>query len=180
MADNEPKVTTTTTSAGSVTVVKELPRFQQEVRDAVELMDFAVESGRNVSDSIIERIEKAENYLNSSQWPTDDQRGDFEKAYRDLAMFMKPITINTLRATTEYPDTSNSGWRRLFNRMTFRTTSAAKRYSKTFWVLVIVCLAVIVTTEGLKRAFADPDPKDTAAVAKVNESRKPFPRFAGI
>jgi len=132
--------------------VKELKRFQQEVRDAVELLGFAIESGRNVSDSIVERIKKAENFLNASNWPEDAQRSEFEKTYRDLAMFMKPVTIATLRATTD-PDVKG-----FFNRLTFRTNSPAKRYSKKFWLLVILCTILIIVGQAAAIAYPEDKP----------------------
>lgn len=134
--------------------VRELHKFQSDVREATELLNFAIKDGRNVVDSIIERITKAENYLNTTQWPTDDQRTEFEKAYRDLAMFMKPVTIATLRATTDPTKTSDSVVRGLLDSVTLRTISAARRYSKKFWFFIVICASAIITQKVLQDASA--------------------------
>jgi len=139
----------------------ELQRFQSDVREAIELLDFAIKDGRNVPDSIIERTTKAENYLAATQWPSDDQRTEFEKAYRDLAMFMKPVTIATLRATTDPPIKSGSFGKRLLDHVTLRTNSAARKYSKKFWLFIIICASAIITQQALQTAYPDPAQNST-------------------
>ena len=115
-------------------------RFRSEVLDAVDIMTFAISEGRPVADEIIERIKRAEQYLEpNAEWPDDARRVEFEKAYRDLAQFMKPITISTLRATQDgYAGTSRSVLTRSW------TSSDAKLYSKKLWFWILVCVSMIV------------------------------------
>ena len=45
-------------------------RFMDEIRDAVELLDYAIAQGLAVADALVERIKKAQNYLaDSAPWP---------------------------------------------------------------------------------------------------------------
>jgi hypothetical protein len=77
-------------------------RFTDEVRDAVALLDFAVAQGSPLRDELIEKIKHAQNFpLADGTWPEDSARSDFEKAYRDLAQVMKPVTAASLRDTSE-------------------------------------------------------------------------------
>jgi hypothetical protein len=76
-------------------------RFNQQIEDARELLNFAIAEGRAVEDRIIEEIDKSEALLLSSTFPSLEARTAFEKAYRDLARFLAPVTVQTLRATAD-------------------------------------------------------------------------------
>jgi hypothetical protein len=114
-------------------------RFINEIRDAVELLDYAIAQGRALADALIERIKKAQNYLaDSAPWPSDAERADFETAYRDLAQFMQPITAATLRATQDRP--GKNLWQSFFG------ASPAKRFSRRLYLLVILCVALMIAS----------------------------------
>src|ERR1039457_118452 len=130
-------------------------RFMDEIRDAVELLDYAIAQGLAVADALVERIKKAQNYLaDSAPWPSDAERADFETAYRDLAQFMQPITSATLRATLDRP--GKNAWQNFFG------ASPAKRFSRRLYWLVILCVAlmiasrIVVTYNPKVAAFGDP------------------------
>ena len=117
-----------------------IQRFQSEVRDAVEILDFAISEGRPVADEIIQHIKRAEQYLEpEAKLPEDSLRVEFEKAYRDLAQFMKPINISTLRATQD----GYAGISRMWLTRSW-TSSDAKLYSKKLWFWILVCVSMIV------------------------------------
>src|SRR6266853_3777638 len=114
-------------------------RFMDEIRDAVELLDYAIAQGRPVADVLIERIKKAQNYLaDSAPWPSDAERADFETAYRDLAQFMQPITAATLSATQDRP--GKNIWQIFFG------ASPAKRFSRRLYLLVMLCVTVMIAS----------------------------------
>jgi hypothetical protein len=79
----------------------DLERFKQEIRDARELMDFAIANGQPVDDDIITGIQNAEDLLTATAMPSSGARTKFEKVYRDLARFMAPVTVETLHATSD-------------------------------------------------------------------------------
>ena len=115
-------------------------RFTEEVRDAIELLDFAVSQGCRISDALILRIKKAQNFLaEGASWPKDEDRADFEAAYRDLAQFMQPITAATLRATQ---DKEGKNW-----WLRFWRASPAKWFSRRLYCLVLLCAAGIVADQ---------------------------------
>jgi hypothetical protein len=122
-----------------------LQRFQEEIRDAVQLMEFAIKNGRTVDDATLDRIKHAENYLQeTAQWPNDAERATFEKAYRDLAIFMKPITIETLLSTQDGYHGRSRSW---FSSTFFPHSSDAKLFSKKLWAWVILCAPLIVLAQ---------------------------------
>jgi hypothetical protein len=124
-------------------------RLQGEIKDAVELMEYAIAIGSTLDDKIIERIKKAENWLPpSTVWPPDADRTDFEKAYRDLAIFMKPVTIDTLRAT----DDKYQGARSRFGRL-FTNSSDAKLFSKKLWTWVLFTCFFIMVFQTASTAY---------------------------
>jgi hypothetical protein len=91
-----------------------LQSFKQEVEDAKLLLEFAVaqgyaaEDGKKVPDNLVEAIKSAEDTLRNlelgpNKFPTAEQRAIFEKAYRDLASLLAPVTAETLKATSPDP-----------------------------------------------------------------------------
>lgn len=124
-------------------------RLQTEIGDAVELMEYAIAIGSTLDDKIIERIKKAENWLPpSTVWPPDADRTDFEKAYRDLAIFMKPVTIDTLRATNDKYQGPRSRLGRLFTN-----SSDAKLFSKKLWTWVLFNCFFIMVFQTVSAAY---------------------------
>jgi hypothetical protein len=112
----------------------DMPRqFAAEVRDAVYLLDFAVAQGRPLPDELIERIKRAQNYIKGQQtWPPDEERSTFEKAYRDLAQLMKPVSAASLR------DTADRKWRG------YPVASRAVVFSRQLYGFVLLAALVIL------------------------------------
>src|SRR5579864_3970621 len=151
--------------------------FMQEILDAVELMEFAVRNGRSVEDGTLQRIKKAEGYLQKpTVWPSDEDRTDFEKAYRDLAAFMKPITIETLRATT---DGHVGGSRTWLTRLS--KASDAKLFSKKLWVWIIVTVLVVVMLQTFSEVWKADEETSRSVPSYILLFLKPLhPFFYGL
>jgi hypothetical protein len=150
-------------------------RFQQEIRDAVELMEFAIETGRNIDDNIIDRITKAQSYLHEAlKWPTDTERANFEKAYRDLAKATDPVNIRTLRATEDGKPGPSRG---RLSRYVFSKSSDAKVYSKQLWVWAIACALVIVFSQVLGQTYAPDEETASSGMSRFIAFTKPLLPF---
>jgi len=74
------------------TVEEEL---QEKICDARELLTFALSEGRAVGDDVIEAITRATDRCGWS--PGAEAYIPFEKAYRDLARLLSPVTVEVLR-----------------------------------------------------------------------------------
>jgi hypothetical protein len=154
-------------------------RFQQEVLDAVELLEFAVETGRNIDDTIVDRIKKSQSYFKTSDHvPTDADRSDFEKAYRDLAKTMSPVNIQTLRATADGRPGSARGW---LSRRLFSGSSDAKMFSKQLWTWVVACALVIIFTQVISQIYVPDEESASSCMSWVIAFTKPLvPFFYGL
>jgi hypothetical protein len=79
--------------------------FEQEVTDAALLLNYAISSGaptdRKIDDELIVAIERAQDFAAGSEIPKAEDRARFESAYRDLALLLRPVTVETLKATSE-------------------------------------------------------------------------------
>jgi len=131
-----------------------LEQFREEVRDAAELLEFAVSEGREVANRIIDDIKKAQQYLTESDLPPPEDRATFEKAYRDLAQFMSPITIRTLR------DTSDKYGRKLRRLLVLSRTSEARIWSRKLWYLTVVFILFALFGENLQTILLEFYPAD--------------------
>jgi hypothetical protein len=82
-------------------------RFDDEVADATLLLDFAISSGfttadgRKVDDELVNAIKHAQDLAGKPDLPGADERAAFERAYRDLAQLLAPVTADTLKATSD-------------------------------------------------------------------------------
>jgi hypothetical protein len=150
-------------------------RFREEVLDAVELLEFAVETGRSVDDTIVDRIKKAQSYFKTpDQVPTDADRADFEKTYRDLAKAMSPINIQTLRATADGRPGGARGW---VSRVVFPRSSDAKVFSKQLWVWVVGCALVIVFTQVISQIYVPDEESASSGMSWYIAFAKPLLPF---
>jgi len=78
-----------------------LKRLQQEIEDACILLDHAIAEGSQaVSDHLIAEIKKAQRFLHPNALPLWSDRAAFEKAYRELAQALCPISAEGVRATS--------------------------------------------------------------------------------
>jgi hypothetical protein len=135
----------------SPTPEDDLKTFKQEIRDARELLDFAIANGRSVDDDIIAGIQNAEDLLTATAMPSPDLRTKFEKVYRDLARFMAPVTVETLHATSDLYGSTFLWFFRI-------PLSEAKRFSENLFAYAILTLIFIIVAEnsgnsGLRHFF---------------------------
>ena len=117
-------------------------RFRDEVLEAKALLDFAVAQGfttadgRKVDDRLVDQVKLAEDWLATGEFPSGEQRGQFEKSYRDLTLLLAPVTAKTLQATShEYGRRS-----RLF--APFRARSEATIWSRKLSGFTVLFVAV--------------------------------------
>ncbi len=81
--------------------------FKREVADAAELLAYAVShgfkdpSGRKPDDRIIEAIKKGQDLVDKGEKVPAAERAAFEKAYFELTLLVSPVTIETLKATSD-------------------------------------------------------------------------------
>jgi hypothetical protein len=118
-------------------------RFCATVLDAKDLLEFAVgqgytkEDGRKIDDRLIEQIVRAEDLLREGGIPSSDDRASFEKAYRDLSLFVAPVTAQTLRATSD-----KHGRRTLLTPRIPRAEATIWSRKLTTWTIMFVVVAV--------------------------------------
>jgi hypothetical protein len=150
-------------------------RFREEVLDAIELLEFAVETGRNVDDAIVDRMKKAQSYFKTTdQAPTDADRAEFEKTYRDLAKAMSPVNIQTLRATA---DGRPGVARGRLSRVVFPRSSDAKVFSKQLWVWVVLCALAIVFTGVISQIYVPDEESASSGMSWFIAFAKPLLPF---
>jgi hypothetical protein len=140
-----------------------LSGFLQEIRDAVELMTFAIAKGFNVDDKIVDALKKAEEYLLNEAWPPAADRSAFEKAYRDLAQFMKPVNIETLRATRD-------GWigpRRMWITRWLTRKSDATLFSTKLWFWIVVSVLFTLALPFLSSLYIPNDEESARSFVSV-------------
>ena len=84
-----------------------LTEFGSEVLDATLVLDYVVANGvlgaggGKIGDDLIAKIKVAQDLVKQEDPLLGEQRANFEAAYRDLAIFVSPVTAETLRATSE-------------------------------------------------------------------------------
>jgi hypothetical protein len=117
-------------------------KFKEEVGDATLLVDYAVANGitgandRKIDDEIIKEIKHAQNM---ESLPPADDRAKFEAAYRDLAFFMKPVTADTLKATSdEFGSTTP-----VFAPLAPKSAAIIWSRKLSAWTLLVVAVALL-------------------------------------
>lgn len=111
----------------------------QELTDAHELLAFAVSEGRVVEDDIFLVIKDAA-WLGLVEGRLETvERARFEQAYAKLTKALTPVTIRTVRATAN------------------TSSSAARRWSQTLWMITISACAVVFVVETVGRILMDDD-----------------------
>jgi len=125
----------------------DVERFHREVKEARELLEFAIAEGRAVPDRLIAAIKKAEEFLRSRALPTPDERTTFEQAYRDLVQFLAPVTVHTLRAT------SDAHGRKVFPIAWRQQLSEGKIWSRKLWLLTTLFVLLALFGDNLKRVL---------------------------
>jgi len=80
--------------------------FDDEVEDATLMLDYAVShgvlssDGKKLDDLLVDAIKAAQDLAEGHELPSAADRSKFQKAYRDLAQFLAPVTAETLKATS--------------------------------------------------------------------------------
>jgi len=80
--------------------------FDDEVEDATLMLDYAVShgvvssDGKKLDDLLVDAIKAAQDLAEGHALPSGADRSKFQKAYRDLAQFLTPVTAETLKATS--------------------------------------------------------------------------------
>ncbi len=112
-------------------------KFRQELRDASELLAFAVANGRAIDDATVEAINSAQQLLTTPGLPDAATRSQFEAAYRDLVGKLRTVTAESLRAT----DDDQGRMHRIF-ALTGKA-SEAKIWSRKLSLITALVLLVI-------------------------------------
>ena len=76
-------------------------RVRHSIRDAHELLEFAVADGLTIEPVIIEDIKKALRWLDPARTLTWQECAAFEQAYQKLARALSPLTIEEVRREAE-------------------------------------------------------------------------------
>jgi hypothetical protein len=156
--------------------------FAALVADATLLLDYAIENGilgpgdRKMSDPIIKGIQRGQEQL-SDQPADEDARAAFMAAYRDLALFMSPITADTLKATSDQFAPRPKLFRFLKPR------SAATKWSRKLsaWTIFFIAIAVagrvldmLLEPIGDRIGTDRPDPTPLLVIQAVLQNLVPF------
>ena len=141
-------------SSPAIVSSKDAPNFKDHVKDAVELLEFAVSAGYDISKKIIDEISRFEIIKATPAEPSSDQIAEFYRAYRDLTKFMRPITIDTLRATSD-----KYGHRRL-RLLIFSVVSDARIWARKLWYTTIVFIIIALFGENLQTILTGFFPAD--------------------
>lgn len=116
-----------------------------ELQDARYLLDFAIcqgfttSDGRKVDDGLINRIVWGESRIGDDLSASAEDRAEFAKAYRDLALFTAPVTAQTLRATS--PEHGRRTWLSPFGKRMSEATIWSRKL--TLWTLYFISLSIL-------------------------------------
>ena len=91
-------------------------RVRQTIQDAHELLDYAVADGLPVEEAIVDGIEQALCFLDASRDMTWTDCAKFEKAYRELAHTLSPLTIDEIQREKKG---WKCWWKRYWRRILF-------------------------------------------------------------
>jgi hypothetical protein len=124
--------------------------FAHEVADAMLMLDYLVanglteKEGRSFDENLIVIIKLTHDaVLQADRFPEAPMRAEFEKAYRQLARFLAPVTAATLKATS-----SASAERSLFD-VTGRA-SAAIVWSRKLWAWTLLFTTIAIAGSYLE------------------------------
>lgn len=161
-------------SASQEPIIQASERVTKQVRDALVLLDYAVESGfksaagRSVSPDIISTIETTAARLGLLNAGSDDTASaldgeipaskwvEFELAYYDLAAALTPVTAETLRntqATSREPENASVAGSKPPPRYLDTLAqillgySPAQRFCRALWVAALGFAAFVVVSE---------------------------------
>ncbi len=122
-----------------------ISKYKTAVADAALLLDFAVANGvsgpndRKLDDQLIGDIKRAQDLARKSELPGAEDRAKFQAAYRDLALFLRPVTAETVKATSEKfgvrSPLVSPFWPRPLAIVWSRKLSA--------WTILFVCVALL-------------------------------------
>lgn len=130
--------------------------FRSLVEDARRLLEFGIGRGQAIDDGILLQIRRAEDLLVSVSLPAAPERVALDRAYRDLAALMAPVTVETLRATTDVSE--GQPW----YLAPWGPVSEAKIWSRKLWLFTAIVIALSVLSVV---SFAPPATGESAADA---------------
>jgi len=138
-----------TASSPEISIVNGNPKtaFDAEVADASLMLDFVVGNGisgpndRKLDDDLITAIKRAQDVAAGSETPNADERANFEIAYRELAIFLRPVTAETLKATSNAKE--HAVWSRFWTPWGARPISIIWSRKLSAWTLLFVAVALL-------------------------------------
>ena len=162
------------------TQVPNSARVKKLVRDALDLVDYAIESGvkgegdRPISLEVISTIQQVaaklhvfgeheDNAKSASPEITVAELNAFENAYYNLAIALHPVTAQTLRDTDLAPrhverrlSGSAKGWDVFFRRLSdiVLGSSPAIRFTRVLWIVAIAFSVFVVMADWLLQLTA--------------------------
>jgi hypothetical protein len=117
--------------------------FKDEVEDATLVLDYAIANGivdannNKLDDKLIVAIKQTQDWAARDEAPPAELRASFEIAYRDLAIFVAPVTAETLKATSDaYP--ARSVW----NAFGHRPISIVWSRKLSLWAILFIVTAL--------------------------------------
>lgn len=125
--------------------------FAAEVADAILMLDYLVTTGvtasdgRSFDDNLIAVIKLAQDAVVRGELPDAKPRAEFEKAYRDLAKFLAPVTAVSLRATSTAPAHTSRNLLTLW-----RPRPEAMIWSRKLWLLTLVVMVLVIAGSYLE------------------------------
>jgi hypothetical protein len=113
--------------------------FNDLVRQACELLSYAIESSKKIRPEIIDAILRVEENTRAKTGVAQKDRIAFFSAYSQLSTLMSPVTAHTLRASDRRYGRPGV-WSRIFGRQPF---AQAQVFSTWFGVLALALLILI-------------------------------------
>jgi hypothetical protein len=138
--------------------------FIAEVADATMVLDYAIANGvlgpnnQKLDDGLITAIKNAQDIVAKGAATSAAERTLFEVAYRDLALFVSPVTAETLKATSE----SFAIKSLFFTLLGPRPIAIVWSRKLSTWTLIIIAAALIgnwiTEVQGPIPELSDRDP----------------------
>ena len=141
MADSEEGAVAAKQQAAAASLMTD---FADEVTAAKQLLDFAIEggftpdNGRMLDPIWVSTIKKAEDAIATGGSLEAEARTNFELAYRQLALWTSPVTVTTLRATSD-----------LHGRRAFPFALNKSRSEAIIWSRKMMFITVMLMTVAL-------------------------------
>lgn len=136
-------------------------RFQEEVDQANQLLEWAVSVGKKVDPALIGKIKKGQELLLATELNVS-ARSEFEQAYNQLTELVSPVSWRTLRATSSR--FGRKSWVAPFRALTGKKLSEALIWSRVLWGWTLILLVLILIGENLQEYLDIYDPMDSESL----------------